>query len=81
MTWCQHASDIRIHGCADYPILLRWEEVHGFAMNESLAWPLESTKDDALQWFMSLGKKIGLTHLNEGGSHNLTWFEQNVKKG
>ena len=55
--------------------------MHGFAMTESLAWPIESTKDAALQWFMSLGKKIGLTHLNEGGSHNLTWFEQNVKKG
>ena len=67
--------------CADYPILLRWEEVHGFATKESLAWPIESTKDDALQWFMSFGKKIGLTHLNEGGSHNLSWFEQNVKKG
>ena len=55
--------------------------MHGFATKESLAWPLESTKDDALQWFMSLGKKIELTNFNEDGSHNLTWFEQNVRTG
>ena len=67
--------------CADYPILLRWEEVHGFAMKESLAWPIESTKDEALRLFVKFGQKIELTNFNEDGSHNLTWFEQNVKKG
>ena len=55
--------------------------MHGFATKESLAWPIESTKDDALQWFMGLGKKIELTNFNEDGSHNLTWFEQNVRTG
>lgn len=64
-----------------YPILLRWDEMHSFATNHSLAWPIEATKDDALNWFVSFGSSLKprpLTHLNEAGSHDLSWFKKQV---
>ena len=63
-----------------YPILLRWDEIHGFATNHSLAWPIEATKEDALNWFVTFGSSLTppLTHLNEGGSHDLSWFKKQV---
>ena len=47
---------------------------------ESLAWPLEPTKTAALDWFVNFGSALQppLTHLNEGGSHDLNWFTTQV---
>eukprot|EP01048_Picozoa_sp_COSAG05_P001543 COSAG05_NODE_52_length_23775_cov_49.471110_18_plen_112_part_00 len=47
---------------------------------ESLAWPLEPTKTAALDWFVNFGSALQppLTHLNEGGSHDLNWFKKQV---
>jgi hypothetical protein len=64
-----------------YPILLRWEEMAAFAKNTSLEWPLqENTKEAALHWFVTFGENLKppLTHLNEGGTHNMTWLKQQV---
>ena len=63
-----------------YPILLRWDEMRGFATNSSLDWPIEPTKDAALDWFVTLGSGLTppLTHLNEGGTHDLAWFKKQV---
>jgi hypothetical protein len=64
-----------------YPILLRWDEMRDFAKNESLPWPLEETKEAAVDWFVQVGSQLKpkpLTHLNEGGTHDLAWFKQTV---
>lgn len=61
-----------------YPILLRWDEMRSFASNESLTWPLESTKDSALDWFLAVGQRVGVIHLAEAG-HDLQWFAQQVR--
>ena len=64
-----------------YPMLLRWEEMQRFAANESLPWPIEQTKKAALDWFVSFGSTLKpqpLTHLNEGGTHDLAWFKKTV---
>jgi len=67
-----------------YPMLLRWEEMAAFAKSETLPWPLlETTKDQALQWFLGFGGQLDppLTHLNEPGTHNLSWFAAEVGRG
>ena len=55
-----------------YPLLLRWDEMSAFAKNESLPWPLlETTKKQALGWFVKFGGELKpkpLSHLNEGGT-------------
>eukprot|EP01051_Picozoa_sp_SAG22_P002269 SAG22_NODE_100_length_20558_cov_10.189305_4_plen_143_part_00 len=64
-----------------YPMLLRWDEMRDFAKRESLAWPLEQTKEAAVDWFVDFGGKLEprpLTHLNEGGTHDLAWFKKTV---
>jgi hypothetical protein len=39
---------------------------------------VEPTKTDALSFFMTTGKAVGLSHLNEDGSHDLEWFSECV---
>ena len=67
-----------------YPILLRWREIRAFARSESLHWPLEESREAALAWFLGFGRALQplpLTHLNEGGSHDLAWFNETVMNG
>jgi hypothetical protein len=64
-----------------YPMLLRWDEMWNFAKNESFVWPLEETKEAAVDWFVEFGSKLKprpLTNLNEGGTHDLKWFKKTV---
>jgi hypothetical protein len=39
---------------------------------------VEPRKADALSFFMTTGKAVGLSHLNEDGSHDLEWFSECV---
>ena len=42
----------------------------------SLTWPIEATKEDALNWFVSFGNSLKppLTHLNEGGTSSAQYM-------
>ena len=49
-----------------YTALLRWEEMEGFAKNESIPWPLEATKQAAWQEFTRMWNIIGISSTKEG---------------
>lgn len=42
----------------------------------------EDKKEAAVEWFVGFGGKLkpALTHLNEGGTHDLAWFKKTVMK-
>ena len=60
-----------------YTTLLRWDEMQGFAKNESIPWPLEPTKEAAWQEFTRMWNIIGISSAKEG-SCNYTCFKNEV---
>ena len=62
-----------------YTMLLCWEPLKAHATRIGFPWPLEATKEAALEAFVTTGKAIGLTHLNERGDHDLAWFSRCVQ--
>jgi hypothetical protein len=60
-----------------YVVLLRWEEVQGFATNESVPWPWEPTKHAAWQEFTRVWKILDVKTTHEGHC-DYACFEQQV---
>merc|ERR1712080_650083 len=50
-----------------YCMLLRWEELRAFAVQEGVAWPIPLSLDDALREFVGIAQDIGLDNFNERG--------------
>jgi hypothetical protein len=60
-----------------YVALVRWDEMQGFAKNESIPWPLEPTKEAAWGEFSRMWKVMGITSTKEGMC-NYTCFKNQV---
>jgi hypothetical protein len=62
-----------------YTMLLCWDPLRSYAARLAFPWPLAPSKEKALGSFVSTGRAIGLTHLNERGDHDLDWFSACVR--
>ena len=58
-------------------VLVRRDEVQGFAKNESIAWPWESDKQAAWNEFERMWNLIGITSTKEGGC-NISCYKDQV---